>query len=119
MELTFYDSNGRSIAYIEDGMYIYLFSGKPVAYLSNESVYLFSGKHIGRLMNGWIRDNNGQCVLFSEDATGGPMKPMKMMKTMRSMKQMKPMKSMKQMRPMRPMGSLSWSKLSGAQFCET
>ena len=119
MELTFYDSKGRPIAYTEDGTYIYLFSGEPVAYLDNESVYSVSGKHIGRFRNGWIRDNNGQCVFFSEDATGGPMKPMKMMKPMKSMKQMKPMKSMKEMRPMRPMDSLSWSELSGEQFFET
>jgi len=119
MELTFYDSKGRPIAYAEDGTYIYLFSGKPVAYLDNESVYSFSGKHVGRFRNGWIRDNNGQCVFFSENATGGSMKPMKMMKTMKSMKQIKPMKSMKEMRPMRSMDSLSWSELSGEQFFET
>ena len=119
MKLTFYDSNGRPVAHTEDGVHIYLFSGEPVAYLDNGSVYSFSGRHLGRFENGWIRDNNGQCVFFTENATGGPMRPMKMMRPMKSMKQMKPMKGMKEMRPMRPMDSLSWSELSGEQFFET
>lgn len=65
---------------------------------------------IFRFENEWIRDNNGQCVFFTENDTGGAMKPIKMMR---------PMKSMKQMKPMRPMDSLSWSELSGEQFFET
>lgn len=119
MNSTFYDSNGRPVAYTEDDVHIYLFSGEPVAYLDNGSVYSFSGRHLGRFENGCIRDNNGQCVFFTENATGGPMKPMEMMKPMKSMEQMKPMKGMKEMRPMRPMDSLSWSELSGEHFFET
>lgn len=118
MELTFYESNGKPVAYTEDGVHIYLFSGEPVAYLDEGSVYSFSGKHLGRFEKGWIRDNNGDCVFFTEVATGGPMKPMKIMKPIKSMKQMKQMKSMKEIRPMRPMDSLSWSELSGKQFFE-
>ncbi len=119
MNSTVYDSNGRPVAYTEDDVHIYLFSGEPVAYLDNGSVYSFSGRHLGRFENGCIRDNNGQCVFFTENATGGPMKPMEMMKPMKSMEQMKPMKGMKEMRPMRPMDSLSWSELSGEHFFET
>lgn len=116
MELTFYDSNGRPVGYTEDGVHIYLFSGEPIAYIDNRSVYSFSGRHLGRFGNGWIRDNNGRCVFFTQQAKGGPMKPMKMMKPMKGMKQMKSMRGMKEMRPMKTVNSLSWSGLSREQF---
>lgn len=116
MELMFYDSKGKPVSYTEDCEHIYLFSGEPVAYFNNESIYSFSGRHLGRYKNGWIRDNNGQCVFFTENATGGPLKPMKMMKPLKSLKQMKPLKGLKEMRPMKPMDSLWWSELSGEQF---
>ncbi len=118
MILTFYNFEGRPVAYTEDGMHIYLFSGDPVAYLYDMSIYSFSGKHLGWFKNGWIRDNYGQCVFFTEIATGGPIKPVKMIKLVKNIKQIKPIKSTKEMRPMRPMDSLSWSELSEEQFFE-
>ncbi len=116
IELTYYDSSGKPIAYTEDNTHIYLFSGEPVAYIDNGSVYSFSGRHLGRFENGWIRDNDGRCVFFTEQATGGPMKPIKMMKPMKMMKQMKMMKMTKQMKPMKTVDFLLWSELSGQQF---
>ena len=116
MDINFYDSSGTPIAYTVDGEHIYLFSGNPVAYLSEDSVYAYSGKHLGRVEDGWNRDNQGCCVFFTDNAVGGPMQPLKKMKPMRTMKQMKPMKGMKQMKPMRPTKKNAWSSLSGAQF---
>jgi hypothetical protein len=116
MEFTFYDSNGKPIAYTQDGVHIYLFSGEPVAYLAGTSVYSFSGKHLGRFENGWIRDNNGECVFFTKDARGGPLKPLKQLKPLKSLKQLKPLKGLKELKPLRPLKSLSWSRLSGKQF---
>jgi len=69
MEFIFYDLNGSPTAYTEDGTHIYFFSGEPVAYFVDESVYSFTGVHLGRFENGWIRDNNGDCVFFTEYAT--------------------------------------------------
>ena len=116
MIITFYDSTGLPIAYSDNNMDIFLFSGQPVAYVSGESIYSFKGTHLGRFRSGWIRDNNGACVFFTSAATGGPMKPMKSMKPMKGMKSMKPMKGMKSMKPMRPMNNRSWSTLSGEKF---
>lgn len=109
MSLDFYDSQGRPYAYSDDGETIYTFSGIPVAYISDDSIYSFTGVHIGYFNDGMIRDQNGDVLLFTSGASGGPMKPMKMIKPMKSMKKMKHMKSMKQMKPMRPMKTLGWS----------
>ena len=107
MGITFYNKHGTPVAYVDDGKHIFLFKGSAVGYIDNDSIFSYSGKHLGRYGNGWIRDNSGRCVFFTEDATGGPMKPMK---------SMKPMKGMKSMKPMRPMSSSGWSELSGEQF---
>jgi hypothetical protein len=112
MSLDFYDYQGRPYAYSYDGETIYSFLGIPIAYISNDSIYSFSGKHLGYFNDGIIRDQHGDSLLFTDGASGGPMKPMKMMKPMKGMKRMKPMKGMKETKPMRPMKTLSWSSLT-------
>ena len=119
MSLDFYDSNGRPYAYTDDGESIYSFTGIPIAYISDDSIYSFSGTHIGYFNDGMIRDGNGDVLLFTDDASGGPMKPMKQMKPMKSMKQMKPMKGMKQMKPMRPMKTIGWSSYEPESIFES
>lgn len=51
-ETTLFDSRGRAAAYIAEDLTIYMWSGKPVAYLDRDSgggfhVYGFNGKHLG------------------------------------------------------------------------
>lgn len=115
--ITFYDKKGAPIAYLQDdGIHIYLFNGKPVAYLYENTVYGFNGKQFGWFEDGWIRDLRGYCVFFTENTTGGPSKPLKQLKPLKSLKQLKPMKSMKQSKVLKPTKSLSWSTLSGIQY---
>ena len=116
MDVTFYDANGRSIAYMEDDEHIYLFTGEPVAYIHGGSIYDFNGRHKGWLSDGWIRDSNGYAALFTDNAFGGPMKPMRQMRPMKSMRQMRQMKVLRTMAPMRPMDVLGWSPRSGEEF---
>ena len=80
--MTFYDSHGKATAYLhDDGIHIYLFNGRPVAYLYDDAVYGFNGHQFGWFEDGWIRDLNGCCVFFTENATGsGPVKPVKCVK---------------------------------------
>lgn len=117
-KMDFYDKTGCPVAYTQDGIHIYTFAGQPVAYLDGESVYSFSGRHLGWLDEGWINDNDGGCVYFSQDAQGGPAKPMKQAKPAMSERSVKPAKSAKSARPARVARSLSWSPLSGGQFFE-
>jgi hypothetical protein len=81
------------------------------AYIDDGSIYSFSGQHLGYFQQGSIYDSGGNALLFTDGASGGPMKPMKQMAPMKGMKQMLPMRGMKQMKPMKPMFSPSWSQL--------
>ena len=70
-EISLFDESGKATAYIavSDEMTIYLWGGKPVAYLQNEdgrlSVYGFNGEHLGWFVKGviWARDGNGACAV--------------------------------------------------------
>ena len=75
--MTLYDRNGTPAAYIDsDGEHIYLFDGKPAAYLNEDAVYGFGGTQYGWFEKGWIRDLDGYCVMFTDEArTQGPAKP--------------------------------------------
>jgi 4-fold beta-flower domain-containing protein len=116
--LTFYDSRGIPVAYTSDDEHIYTFTGKPVAYLHQGSVYSYAGRHLGRFINGWIRDNRGDAVFYTNVARGGPLKPLKKIKPIKSVRQLRPLKAIRQLRPIRPLNSLSWSGLSGRPFFE-
>ena len=111
MERTFYGRSGNAIAYTEDGVHIYLFSGKPVAYLDGESVYSFGGRHLGWYLDGWIWDNHGYAVLFTEEATGGPGRPGMSGKPGKGGKSGIPGKGGQARRPGRPGLSGKWSSM--------
>ena len=115
-DLTFYDKNGKPIAYTEDGEHIYLFTGKPVAYIYQNTVYGFNGHQFGWFENGWIRDLQGACAFYTAIAVGGPIKPIKQIKPIKSIKGIKPIKSIKQIRKIKPIFSYGWSAYSNERF---
>jgi len=116
MSQDFYDRSGTPIAYTDDGVHLFTFGGRPVGYFHADSLYSYAGQHLGRITNGLIRDNRGQVVFFSSNATGGPMKPMRQLKPLKGLKQLKPLKGLRQLKPLRPMPHSSWSHLSGQQL---
>jgi hypothetical protein len=118
MDITFYDSYGRAIAYTDDGKYIYLFSGKPVAYIDGKSIFSYGGSYLGMFEDGWVTDRQGKCVFFTEMSSGGPLKPVRTVKPVKGVKGIKPTKGIKQLKPVRAVLSLSWSAHSGISFFE-
>lgn len=115
--MTLYDRHGTPIAYLEDGECIYLFTGQPVAYFYENTVYGFNGHQFGWFENGWVRDLQGKCIFYTEDASGsGPVKPVKKVTPVKSVKRVKPVKQVRQVRNVKPVNNLSWSQLSGIQF---
>lgn len=117
LNMTFYDSHGKAVAYTEDEEHIYLFSGLPVAYLYNELIYSFKGKQLGRFEYGWVRDLKGRCVFFTDDAEGcGPAKPAKHAKPAKGAKHALPVKYARHSPYAKAASCVSWSGLSGKQF---
>lgn len=120
MSHTFYDRQGKAKAYSDDRQTIYLFSGRPVAYIENNSIYAFSGKHLGILTKGWVRDNDGHCVFYTAKAVraGAPPKPVMMAMPVKNDKKPAPAKGIQQPKPAEPPLRKSWSQFSGTQFFE-
>ena len=109
-DIIFYNKSGKPTAWLSDrdDETIYLFNGKAVAYLYNDSVYSFRGEHLGFYLNGWIYDNNGYCVFFTKDSLGGPVKPVKGVCPVKGVMSIKPVKSARRVPPVRPVKRLSW-----------
>ena len=117
MDLNFFDKNGKPIAYTEDGEHIYLFSGTPVAYIYEDAIYSFSGVQLGWFEDGWVRDLQGQCVFFTEKASGnGPFKPFKKFLPFKGFKKFLPFKGFRQFKKFKPFNHNTWSQLSGSLF---
>ncbi len=58
-----------------------------MAYFYCNSILGFRGHQLGTINKGWIRDNSGLCVFFTENAYGGPVKPVMHVKPIKSVKQ--------------------------------
>ena len=116
--ITFYNNRGKAIAWLSEDDYptIYLYNGKPVGWISNESVYAFSGKHLGWYVDGWIIDHKGYYVYFTEISNGGPVKPCRQVRPVRGVRQVRPVRGVMEVSPVRPYKSLSWSDLNDKFF---
>lgn len=115
--LLFYDKTGRAIAFLDDdGEHIYLVSGRPVAYLRNDSVYAFSGRYLGWIQNGWLWDRGGKAALCTDASFGGPPRPRKKTFPPGGFKRQRPVKAAREARPSRPARVMQWSGLSGEDY---
>lgn len=107
-EITLFDADGNPVVYIvpDDENTIYLWSGKPVAYLDGENIYGFNGKHLGWFEDGIIWDHKGNSVGFikSRLPVFAKFEPFK------AFKQFKSFKSFKEFAPFKPFKSTSISK---------
>ena len=117
MPMTFYERSGRPVAYTEDDVHIFLFSGYPVGYLCDGSVYSYSGRHLGTLRTGWIRDHAGCCVFFTDEAmNGGPALPPKHVKPPKLLKKPKPPKGRRETPPPGADDAAAWSQHASETF---
>src|ERR1035437_161253 len=109
-EVSLFSGVGKAEAYIAiaDELTIYLWSGKPVAYLETDSdggyhVYGFNGKHLGWFVKGVMRDHKGVAFCAVKHAVKTTdSEPYK------SYKQYKPYKAYTQYAPYRPYFSNSF-----------
>lgn len=106
-EITLFNSKGGSVAYIDtnDDLTIYLWSGKPVAYLNSNSIYGFNGKHLGWFHKGIIWDHDGNAVGFIENAVIMPTK----LEPLKGLQKLTPLKSITEIPPIEPIYSRRWS----------
>jgi hypothetical protein len=117
MPRTFYDRSGKPVAYTEDEVHIFLYTGYPAGYLYDSAVYSYTGRHLGMLRSGWIRDHTGACVFFTEEATGGgPPLPELQAKPRKLLKKAKPPKGRRETPPPRADDLTEWSGQAAETF---
>ncbi len=108
-EISLYDSEGEAVAYIDtnDEMNIYLWDGKPVAYLDGSSIYGFNGKHLGWFQEGIIWDHKGYAVGFVE----GAINKLTKLERLKGLQQLAPLKALQELEPLEPLFTNRWSKV--------
>jgi hypothetical protein len=113
--LDFYDSQGRAVAYIDEDdeeLTIYLWDGKPVAYLDENSVYGFNGKHLGWLKENAIYDHHGNLVAALPEAFRGSVN----VAPAKGFKQFVPFKAFEEFKPFEPFVNRTWSDTPAKVF---
>ncbi len=114
--MEFYDRNGRATCYSPDGENLYLWSGEPVGYFSDDKVYSFTGRLLGWIANGWLYDRSNRPALFSTEAAGGPLHPMRQIAPVKSVRKVRPVKSVQQVPHVMPLRSMGWSACANALY---
>ena len=109
-EVTLFDGQGNASAYIalDEKLTIYLWNGKPTAYLESDSaggfhVYGFNGKHLGWFVAGVARDHEGNAACALKDRLQATQ-----FEPFKDFKEFKPFKAFKEFAPFRPFFSSSW-----------
>jgi len=117
--VAFYNRTGHAIAYVdEDGESIYLFNGKPVAYLAQDVIYGYNGHWLGWMLNGWVYDTRGRTEFFTDSATGIPATSLRAIPPLRAIRGIKPLKPIRSIPPIHSLRSANWSEKSGESFFE-
>jgi hypothetical protein len=111
-EIAIFNSKGKAVAFLEVGeeQTIYMWSGKPVAYLFKEGgethIYGFNGKHLGWYEEGILYTHDGDAVGFIE----GAMNLFTEFEPIKGFKRFKPSRSFKEFPPFKPFFSKYFSK---------
>jgi hypothetical protein len=117
VNLTFYSEHGEPVAYSDDETHIYRFNGRPIGYIHEDSVWSYDGTHLGWFLEGWVVDEHGYRVLFTEESVGGPKLPVMHMATSKSQKKGSPKKQSREDPESKPRRLRnSWSSLSEKEF---
>jgi hypothetical protein len=113
-ESELFDSRGTAIAYFDDDgdQTIYLWSGKPVAYMDEDSLFGFNGKHLGWLHVGAVYDHDGNLVA----ATPGRLREPVESTPVKGVKELKPFKAFKEFKPFKPFFGGTWSDIPARSF---
>lgn len=116
-EISLFNSDGEATTYIDtDDATIYLWEGKPVAYLHKKGgayhIYGFNGEHLRWFVDGIVRDHEGNAVGVTESATN----MYTGYESYKGYKEQKPYKDHREYAPYQPYFSNSWSSINLSGF---
>jgi hypothetical protein len=113
-EISLYNSSNDAVAYIavDDDLTIYLWGGKPVAYVDGENIYGFNGKHLGWFSRGAVYDHDGYAACATKERLAGyaHYEPYK------GFKEFKPFKSFEEFAPFKPIFNASFGDTTCSIF---
>lgn len=111
-EISLFGSSAEAVAYVvvDDDLTIYLWEGKPVAYLvpiddTEFNVFSFEGTHLGWFVSGLLRDHEGNAACAKGAIS------MTDLEGLKGLKELKPLKGLKELPPLRPLLSSTWSRV--------
>ena len=114
-ELIIFDSSGVAKAFVSEGVF-YDYGGRPLAFLDGENIVSYSGRHFGWFRDGYIRDEHGDAVGFTEGARGGPITPIPAIPPIPPIPSIPPIPTIPPILPIPPIFSFSWSSRTLDEF---
>ncbi|OGH92579.1 MAG: hypothetical protein A2563_02795 [Candidatus Magasanikbacteria bacterium RIFOXYD1_FULL_40_23] len=96
---------------LEDGRLV-SFTGKSIGFIKESNLFNYSGEYCGWFENGIMRDQNGHCVGFGENASDfpAPFFPFKQFKPFPGFVEFEPFRPFTGFIPFKPLKTFSWSE---------
>ncbi|MBW8684610.1 4-fold beta flower protein [Chitinophaga rhizophila] len=107
-DIALFNKDGKAIAYIatdDEEMPVFLYNGKPVAYITKDNVYGYNGKHLGWYDKGVIRTHEGKIIATTKDASS----QYTQYEPYKNYKQSKPYKSYQHTAPYKVYAQSGWT----------
>ena len=113
-EISLYDNTGAAVAYIDtsNDLTIYLWGGRPAAFLDGHSIYGFNGQHLGWLEHGIIWNHAGNAVGFIQGATNMTTQ----IPPIKGIQEIVPIRAIEELAPLEPLHTDNWSSVPLALF---
>lgn len=117
-KVTLFDSKGNARAYIDydEKETIFLWNGKPVAFLNNDGsdvcVFGFNGNFLGWYEDGIIRDKNGDAIGVRK----GAVNMVTSIEPIKGIQEITPIRPITSITPIKPFFSNNWSSKSLTEF---
>lgn len=107
MEETLFDIKGNPVAYIayDNEPVIYMWKGKPVAYLYGDCIFGFNGKHLGWFEKGIVWNMDGLINGFNKNSADVYLS----FEPFKGFKEFLPIKSFKEFAHMKPLYKMTKS----------
>jgi hypothetical protein len=108
------DWRGVPMAYIDDGINAFAYTGTPLFYVDRDLVFTYRGAFVGWIIDGVIRDHDGDALLALDGSPSAPTHPPTSPEPPRATRTAPPKRGQREIPPLQPPTSGAWTRLQHA-----
>jgi hypothetical protein len=98
------------VAYVDDGTNAFAYGGGALFYVDRDLVFSYPGDFIGWIVDGVVRDKNGDAILAIDDSLSAPSHPPISPEPSRTSHRAPPKRATREIPPLQPPMTTAWTR---------